>query len=85
MAPQAPRQRGSKGTTGGLLRQSLPKGANLSAHSQKDLDHIAKLMSERPRKTLGWRTPAEAFVEEIATALQLELEPKNPERPHSSC
>ncbi|MBL9072480.1 MAG: IS30 family transposase, partial [Tabrizicola sp.] len=50
------------------LRQFLPKGADLRQFSQRDLDHIARLMNNRPRKTLGWKTPAQALAEEIKKA-----------------
>ena len=48
------------------VRQFLPKGSDLSQYSQRDLSHIAKLLNERPRKTPGWKTPAEAITQELA-------------------
>jgi IS30 family transposase len=64
--PHAPWQRGSNENTNGLLRQFMPKGADLSGASQTWLNDVAALMNNRPRKTLGWRTPAEAMADEIA-------------------
>ncbi len=64
--PQSPWQRGSSENTNRLLRRYFPKGLDLAAYSQAELNKVARQLNERPRKTLNFQSPAERFSQCVA-------------------
>ncbi|GAA1065707.1 hypothetical protein GCM10009574_033220 [Streptomyces asiaticus] len=66
--PGSPWQRGSSENTNGLLRQYFPKSTDLARYTREELDTVAAELNSRPRKTLGWETPAERLAKLLATA-----------------
>jgi IS30 family transposase len=68
--PQSPWQRGTNENTNGVLRQYFPKGTDLARWSAEEIEAVATTLNNRPRKILGWRTPAEALDEHLRSLKQ---------------
>ncbi len=82
--PHSPWQRPSNKHMNGLLRQYFPKGTDLGLVSRKQLRAVAAEMNGRPRKVLGWRTPAEVYADIVATALDRAISSHRREHSHAS-
>jgi len=65
--PQNPKQRGTNENTNGLLRQYFLKGIDISIYSQEQLNDVARMLNQRPRKTLNYETPAQRFSQCVAS------------------
>jgi len=68
--PHPPRQRPSNENTSGLLRQYFPKGTDLTRWTREELHAVVATLNTRPRKSLGWRTPAEVYPDQLTSLTQ---------------